>query len=190
MKTSWHYIAEKWLAFQSMKISSGDVSDGQPRSKSNPSEQCVLNLNVVVLEIEILDMIKRHCLAVRRRGGKANNLGGLLKEFYPHGAPQPERQAWETYGADFLEEIDMLLGNKPRPWTQHKLDLLAEYPERFNFTQAQTLIVLAGIGIDMPQQTLQSRVKNGTITTQDTGRINLGDVLATPYTPHKTRHAQ
>lgn len=185
-KTSWHLIAEKWPLLQTLKTSSGQASDGLPRGKSDPATASLINLSIVVLEAEILDMIQRHCALVRKRGGKAANLGGLLKELYPIGAPNPERQAWESFGADFLEEIQQLLKEKPRPWTKHKLDLIAEYPDRFNLTQAQTLIVCAGLDIPLKQSTLSRRISRGQLTTNQ-GRINLADVLNEPvrqYTTH------
>ena len=132
-------------------------------------------------------MINRHCAIVRNRGSKARDLGGLLAEYYPLGAPAPERQAWEQFGSDFLEEIEMLLKERPRPWTQHKLDLIAEHPDSFNLTQAQTLIVLAGIDSPMKQPTLNKRISRGQLTPDEHGRINLAHVLNEPvrdYTTH------
>lgn len=187
MKTSWHYIAEKWPLLQTLKTSSGQASDGQPRGKSDPATASILNLNVLVLEAEILDMIQRHCALVRKRGGTATNLGQLLAEYYPLGAPQPERNAWEQFGSEFLDEMQELLKEKPTAWTKHKLDFIAEFPQHFNLTQAQTLIVCAGLDIPLKQQTLSARIKRGTLPTNEHGRINLAHVLNEPVRDYTTR---
>lgn len=113
----------------------------------------------MVLEVEILDMIQRHCTLVRNRGGKATNLGQLLAEYYPLGAPTMERQAWEQFGADFLEEIQMLLKEKPRPWTKHKLNLLAEYPDQFTLNTPTTWAALTLLGYQLTDRTMRNYAK-------------------------------
>lgn len=187
---AWTRIHTLWPQFLALKESTAPPSDGMPRASSDPSHRAVLNMNILVLEIEITDLVSRHAQLHRKRGGTATTLHQLIHENYPANAPIPERQAWEQFGSDILEEIESLLQLRPHPWTQHKLDLLAEYPERFNLNQAQTLIALAALGQKMPQQTLQSRVQAGKYNRDNEGRLNLGDVLATPYTPHKDRHTK
>lgn len=159
-KTSWHLIAEKWPLLQTLKTSSGQASDGQPRGKSDPATASIINLSIVVLEVEILDMIQRHCAIVRARGGKATNLGGLLKELYPIGAPNPERQAWESFGSDFLEEIQQLLKEKPRPITQHKIDMLKEYPNQFTLNTPTTWAALTLLGYNIADRTMRNYAKD------------------------------
>lgn len=186
---AWTRIHQLWPQFLTLKTSTTPTNDGMPRASSDPSQQAVLNLNILVLEIEITDRVDTHLRFNRKRGGKATTLTELIHEHYPETAPTPEQHVWETAGSDFLEEIESLLGHKPRPWTQHKLDLLAEYPDRFQLTQAQTLIALAALDRYMPRKTLESRILAGTHQPDEHGRLNLADVVATPYTPHRDRHA-
>lgn len=185
---AWTRIHQLWPQFLTLKTSTTPTNDGMPRASSDPSHLAVLNMNILVLEIEIEDFVNRHCQGARMRGQEVYNIEDLLSINFPENQPTNVQQSWWTNGTDFLEEIQSLLGHKPRPWTQHKLDLLAEYPDRFQLTQAQTLIALAALGQPMNQPTLSMRVKNGIHTPDHNGRLNLGEVLATP--PRKYQHAE
>ena len=185
---AWTRIHALWPQFLTLKTSTAPPSDGMPRASSDPSHRAVLNMNILVLEIEIEDFVNRHCHGARMRGQEVYNIEDLLSIDFPENQPPNVQQSWWTNGADFLEEIESLLGHKPRPWTQHKLDLLAEYPDRFQLTQAQTLIALAALGQPMNKQTLSMRVKNGIHTTDQNGHLNLAEVLATPT--RKYQHAE
>lgn len=187
---AWTRIHALWPQFLTLKTSTAPPSDGMPRASSDPSHRAVLNLNILVLETETTDLVSRHAQLHRKRGGTATTLGQLIHENYPANAPIPERQAWEQFGSDILEEVESLLELRPRPWTQHKLDLLAEYPEQFQLTQTQTLIALAMLGKPMNDHTvLVKRIQRGTHALDENGRLNLADVLNQPVRTYERTNA-
>lgn len=169
--TSWHLLRDSWPILEAMKTEPPLPTDGR-RAKQNPATQSPINLNALVLEQEILDVISIHC----RFHGTAQNLDQLLADNYPAGQPIPIITAWNSLGADFLEELHILAKGETH-YTQRRKDYLYENSHEFNLNLYQINQALAVLGYDAKYATLRKWKERGHLTPNENGLYPLNQAI-------------